>query len=154
MDWRSSKAAGRAKDKPDIEIIFEEEIALAHLLINEVIFLNSFWSKSPKHDPESGWSEEESKYTCLYVLCNDVFAWGCADAEDLPYDELRNLYEMWLKDPSWGPAVWCIKQRNSMPQKPVEDHINAAGIWDLKSLSLAPNTLDAEITAIFTGKSA
>ena len=53
--------------------------------------------------------------------------------------ELRELYDHWEKDPSWGPAVWCCKKRNEMPQKPVYDMIQAAGIWDLESMYLKPN---------------
>ena len=46
---------------------------------------------------------------------------------------------MWKKDPKWGAAVWCMIQRNKMPQKLVEDKIRKDGIWDLDSLNLQSN---------------
>ncbi len=111
------------------DIVFRPEGALAHLLLNDVIHLNSrHWMKDLPDDVRNA--------TALFVGCNDVFAWACSDAEELPYHEIENLYAMWRKDPMWGPAVWCIIRRKQMPQKPVERDIRAAGIWDLDSLGL------------------
>lgn len=134
----------RLQAMPDKEMEFEEERALALLLVNDVIFLNDHWW-------EDDWPEGAKKVTSLNVSCNDVFAWGCSDAEEMPHDELKNLYRMWRKDPEWGAAVWCMLQRKQMPQKPVEDIIRRAGIWNFEELGLAPNTMDAEISAIFGG---
>jgi hypothetical protein len=139
-------------DKPD-EIVFEKEQALALLLINEVVFLNSYWWKYKKlgkwiqdekrcemHVREDAtWSEEESKIISLNVNCNDVFAWGCADAEELLYSEIQDLYDHWVKDPNWGAAVWCMKKRNELPQAPVYNMIQKSGIWDLDSMGLGKN---------------
>lgn len=114
------------------ETYLEDALALAILLANEVIFLNEYWW-------EDEWPEEARKRTALCVGCNDVFMWGSADAEDLFFSELQDLYEHWVKDPEWGSAVWCIKRRKMMPQPPVEDRIRAAGIWDLDSMGLEIN---------------
>lgn len=119
-------------DKPDVEIMFEEELALAHLLINEVVFLNSYWWKE-------GWPEEAKEAFSINVNTNDVFAWGCADAESISFDELQEVYDYWKKDPRWGTAVWAIKKNNLMPQKPIYNDIQKAGLWDLDSMGLRPN---------------
>lgn len=146
MDWRNHKTNPAFADRPkvqalpDREMKFETPQALAHMLINEVIFLNDHWWQKE-------WPDAAKKLASLNVNCNDVFAWGCADAEELPYDEIEPLYRMWRKDPSWGPAVWCMIRRNQMPQKPVEDSIRKAGVWDLDKLGLGTNTLDAEVHA-------
>lgn len=142
MDWTSSKKNGHAADKPDKEMIFEEGVALAHLLLNDVVFLNDHWW-------EKEWPEEACKRTSINVNCNDIFAWGCADAESMLHDDIENLYRMWSKDPAWGAAVWCMIRRNQMPQKPVEDRIRKAGIWDLDALKLGENTMEAEVQAFF-----
>lgn len=86
-------------DKPPTEQIFEESAALAHLLINEVVFLNSHWweKECPEHI---------QKAISVAVNCNDIFAWACADAEALPYEQIETLYRMWKADPAWGPAKW------------------------------------------------
>lgn len=94
------------------------------LLCEDLIIVNNGW-----------WDTEWPKdRISIAVICNDVFAWGCADAEEVTYSELRELYEFHKKDPDWGTAVWCIKKRKQMPQKPVEDLINKAGIWNLKEI--------------------
>ena len=107
---------------------------------NEVIFLSSNWFQNE-------WPEAAQKQICVFVVCNDMFAWGCADGEDLPFDEIENLYRMWRKDPQWGPAIWCMIKRKEMPQKPLEKMIRKAGIWDLDSLGLDKNVTDAQVTA-------
>jgi hypothetical protein len=111
----------------------EVEFKLAHLLINTVIFCNNGWFYKDKGEP---WKEDA---VSLHVNCNDVFAWGCADSEDITSTEIHDLYKMWRRDPSWGPAVWCMMKRKLMPQKPVEKMIRDAKIWDLDSLGLEKN---------------
>lgn len=137
----------------DGEKNFKEELALSILLMNEVVFLNSFWWKyhliSDKRDadnkftfdvdPKARWTESESKAISVSVNCNDVFAWGCADAERLNYEDIQDLYDHWIKDQYWGAAIWCIKRRKLMPQKPVADSIKRGGIWDLDSMGLEAN---------------
>lgn len=134
--WTSSDRSFPAKDQ------FEKELALAALLANEVIFLNDHWWMKD-------WPEEAQKTTSLNVNCNDVFAWGCADAESCTIHDLPDIYRMWRKDPQWGAAVWCMKKRNQMPQPPLERMIRVAGIWSFEELGLAPNTLDAEVASMF-----
>lgn len=121
--------------KGEARIDFEPELALAALLMNEVIFLNDHWWH--KNLPDN-----VRKMFSVNVNCNDVFAWGCADAEECTYGELQEVYDHWHKDPSWGGAVWCIKKRGEMPQRPVEKRITDGGIWDLSSMMLKPNYYD------------
>lgn len=114
--------------------VFEVEMALAVLLANEVVFINSPWWREDL-------PEADRKLIQVFVNCNDVFAWGAADAEELPLGEIETLYRMWLKDSAWGPAVWCIIQRGYMPQKPVENAIKKAGIWNLEDYKLLSNEI-------------
>lgn len=129
MDWTGIKEDGtrRYPDKPDKELVFEEEGALAILLLNEVIFLNTYhWEKS--------WPEEAKNTIYLGVDCSDVFAWGCSDSEAAHYKDIETLYRMWKKDTRWGAAIWCMIQRKQMPQSPVEKKIREEGLWDLDAL--------------------
>ncbi len=101
-----------------------EEDYLKVLLTKDIIFINNgHWKKD--------WPED---HITVHVNCNDIFAWGCADSEDITYDELEDLYNMYKKDPYWGPGAWCIKKRKQMPQKPVEKYIRDEGIWNLEEL--------------------
>jgi hypothetical protein len=119
-------------DMPPTELKFTAEAALALLLINNVIFLNSHWW-------EKDWPEEARKRPSLNVNTNDVFAWGCADAETINLNELKDVYDHYRKDPVWGTAVWACKRNNMLPQKPVYERIQKAGIWDLDALGLRAN---------------
>lgn len=102
----------------------EHEDKLAHLLAENVVGINNGWW-------DEKWPQDRITF---HVNCNDVFAWGCADAEELLFGEIPELYSMWTKDNGFGPAAWCIKKRKMMPQKPVEDHFRKDGIWSLEDL--------------------
>ncbi len=105
-----------------------EEHILAYFLLDGTIFINNGW-----------WYKEEGKQwpedrITIHVNCNDVFAWGTADSEDITYSELKDLYEFVKKDPNLGSSAWCIKKRKQMPQKPLEEMFKKAKIWDLEDL--------------------
>lgn len=53
----------------------------------------------------------------FYILCNDIFAWGCADGEDVTPESLPVL-EQALKDATFpdGPLLYCARMRNMRPQ--------------------------------------
>lgn len=113
-------------------ILYTDDDILAILLLEEKIFINNHWW-------ENEWTNEQQQLFSINVECNDVFVWASADAEELLYNELQELWEYFKKDPIWGCTVWCIVKRNMMPQKPVYDVIMASGIWDLDSMNLDPN---------------
>jgi len=108
---------------------FESELALSVLLLERVVFINDFWWKK-------GWDKEQKRMFSINVNCNDVFAWGASDAEDLAFEELEMLFNYYKKDPYWGTAVWCIIKRGYLPQKPVYKAIQKEGIWNLDELEL------------------
>ena len=139
MHWHTSKRPDGSllfPDKPETERHFEEDRALARLIAEEVCSTNEHWWKKD-------WPEEARKTFAIFVNCNDIFAWGCADAEPLQHDEIQDLYDHWIKDRNLGPAVWCCKKRRQMPQAPVRKAIEAAGIWNLSEMGLEPNGYDA-----------
>lgn len=130
------------KNKPEgisEEMIFDENAALAHLLATSNVFLNNHWWMSVKENKENPWPKDACETFSINVNCNDVFAWACADGEEVTFKELEDLYAHFHKDSTWGCAIWCIKKRGYMPQNPVEDAIRKAGIWDLDSMGLEEN---------------
>lgn len=147
MYWSKSPLKTSKGVKDEDEPVFENDMALAHLLMNEVVFVNSFHWRDDL-------PAEDRKNVAIFVNCSDVFAWACSDAEVLPSGQIESLYRMWKRDQSMGPAVWCAIQRNQMPQKPVEDAIRKAGIWDLDGLNLGQNTMDRSVSAAFAEISA
>lgn len=128
-------------DKPPTEMMFEEEGALAHLLMNGVCYLNNFWY-------EKTWPAEAQTCINVFVSCGDTFAYACADAERLPFDQIETLYRMWRKDPRLGVTAWCVMRRKERPISPVEKYLREAG-YDVDSWLLAENTTNAEVQAAF-----
>lgn len=106
---------------------FNVEEALSLLLLHEQVFLNNNWWKEE-------WPKDAKDSFYIGVNCNDVFAWGCADSEELKFNDLKDLFEYWEKDNNWGPVIWCIIKRKEMPQRPVYKRIQEAGIWNLDDL--------------------
>lgn len=125
--------------KPDIEQMFNEEDALVVLLACSVVFLNNHWWKK-----DEGWPEDACKVPSLNVNTNDVLVWGCADAAEMQFDDIEEVYTHWEKDPSWGTAVWYCKKMNMMPQEPVADSIRKMGIWDIDNMGLQKNPTDGD----------
>lgn len=106
----------------------EDEDYLKILLCEDVLFINNGWWFKEQGKP---WQDD---YITIHCNCNDIFAWACADSEDVTLCELKELYEFWKKDPNWGPAAWCIKKRKQPPQEPARKLIEAKGIWKVKDL--------------------
>lgn len=135
------------EEHPKGEIDQEQVVAL--LLINEVIFLNTPWWKDD-------WPEEAKNATVMFVNCNDVFAWGCADAETIELHEIESLFDLWEKDSVYGAEIWCILKRKELPQRPVYNRIKERGIWDLDALAeehgLKANHYDGIMTTTSTQK--
>lgn len=100
----------------------EEEQALAELLTAEVCFISM-------QDYLAPWNHEE-KTSAVVALCNDLFYWGCADAEALPRDEILNLYRMWKANPKWGTDKWCCLHRHLRPQLSIIRDMKADDFWD------------------------
>lgn len=125
------------EDDPDGEI--QTDAALAMMLLNEVVFTNEYhWRRE--------WPEDARRSTSMHVDCSDVFAWGCADGEDMTRRDIAEVFSYWEKDRRWGPAVWCMIRRRERPQSPVAKRIAEAGVWDIDALTiehgLRPNHYD------------
>lgn len=94
----------------------DEEKLLA-ILLDGVLFTNAFKNREGKYS------------TYVFVNANDIFAWGCTDAELLPHSEISNLYKL-HKQFKYGSIKWCCIQRNMQPQAAIIDAIKEAGEWD------------------------
>lgn len=124
-----------------------EEQCLARLLKDEVLFCNQreyldidFITDEKGVVKGSKPSMEiAGRTTILFVNCNDLFAWGCADSEDLLNEEIGPLYKMHMSDPEYGASKWCCIKRNMKPQKPIVDRWKKAGRWDDQMEALQDN---------------
>lgn len=114
--WPSSDLWPEAKG--DFLLFHEQAVAL--LLLNENLVILAHKGKP-----------------VLMVNCSDVFAWGCADAEDIPClgfnDEEEKpfweLYELVRKNPKWGSTQWTILKRQLRPQLAVEKLLKEDNSW-------------------------
>jgi hypothetical protein len=87
------------KKEPDIESM------VAFLIDEGILFVNSrdylFESRKTGHT------------LVLYILCNDQFVPG-SDGEDLSYDEVQNLYELY-KEKGWQGVYEFIAAKRGCP---------------------------------------
>ena len=99
---------------------------LAIMLNSEVLFANS-----RRYLHEKSYKDEtpQPETIVLFVICNDVFYWACADAECLTLDEVGPLYKAWHADRKWGVIKWVCAKRNLQPQVPIVRDMKAAGAW-------------------------
>lgn len=119
----------------DGEECCDEELALSILLREGVLFANEFGYINPSTGRSSG------STVTLFVKCSDVFTWGCADAEDLPYSQIGLLYKAWKSGP-WGVTKWVCKKRWVQPQSPIRRDMKKDGVWDDEMEALSKNPDD------------
>jgi len=113
-----------------------EELALACLLADGTCFLNNVNISDNKEKP--------IYTTVVYVLTNDIFIWGCADAEPIEYsdgetpNEIINLYKLQKEKGFFGVVEWACLKRNIQPQKAIKDDMIKSGKWtnELNELSI------------------
>ena len=115
--------------------LFFEDTALAKLLVDGILFVGDSDS-GPFFETDK---PREDATICVYLNCNDLFAWGCADYELVTTFELRELYKMHIEDPEWGSVKWASKKRNLQPLKPVVKQMKEAGVWCSLMESLPTN---------------
>jgi hypothetical protein len=101
------------------------DLMLAILLIESNLFLSTVICKEEFEDED----RPLEKTTGIYVNANDVFAWGCADAEPITTQEIKELFTMWYHDRAWGCIKWLCRKRNKTPQQPIIDDMKKEGKW-------------------------
>jgi hypothetical protein len=52
----------------------------------------------------------------IFVNCNDVFWWGCADAEAITADNLDIFEQAYRDAPKQGGLLFCCRVRGMRPQ--------------------------------------
>jgi hypothetical protein len=104
-----------------------ENVALAYLLVNDVVFLNNT-NLGTKKNPN--WT------TIVSVNCNDTFYYSTADAESVscgdgePDSELMQLYEHCTENVNLGYAKFCALKRKMRPLPEIVSMMKKAGTWD------------------------
>lgn len=116
----------------------DEERALAQLLLDGILFCNERETVEYDYkvvdgqlhvDETKGTSVGEAT-TVLYVNCNDLFYWACADAERIKNNEIGTFYKMHMANKKWGSAKWCCLKRKMRPQVPIVEAMKKDGFWD------------------------
>ena len=122
----------------DGEECLDENRALAKLLNEDILFCNTRQFLDLNGKP--------CEYTTvLFVLCNDLFVWGCADAEPFTSgtgtkdEDLFKLYKLYEENKIYGPMKWCCLKRGEQPQDPIKMEMIKAGYWDAELEALRPN---------------
>ena len=111
----------------------DSEMALAHLLANDVVFTNSrpYWC---------AWRKKmQPSTTVIFVHCGDLFAWGDSDGEEMPSHEIETVYRAFDEHGTKGVERWCCLRRGMRPQARVEGEWRESGFWDA-ALEALPET--------------
>lgn len=113
---------------------FSEETALSELLASDATLFIGTVQGGPFFTGSPGGQ------MTLYVNCNDLFMWACADAEPLSPDDILPLWRAWKADPKHGTSKWACVRRGMQPQKPVVKMMKEDGAWDaaMEALPAAP----------------
>lgn len=72
-----------------------------------------------RHDRHSEvWWRTDGAYAPItfFVNCNDVFAWGCADCEQLTEETLPALAQAYQDSDKVGAELFCSRVRKERPQ--------------------------------------
>lgn len=105
----------------------KQQMIVAELFSDEIIFDGELY-----HDPDVEYSDEfDSEHDGVYtkedgtkyyaINMGDVFAWGCADSENVTLEELEEAYDYVQTRPvAWNAWIeWVSQRRQSVPQMPV-----------------------------------
>lgn len=100
------------------------EYAIGEMLMEDVIFTNT----------------DKNNNLILLVNINDIFAWACADCEQIEYgEEILDLYSLWKQYDYYGIVIWASYKRKMLPQDPIVNDMKKNGIWDNSMEKLEPN---------------
>lgn len=136
--FKHSEMKFQSKNNGETKHEYDEGEILAFLLTTGVIFPNTLTLENVDEDEKL--SNYARRSIGLYVNCNDLFFWGCAESIQLTYFDIKDVYDHYI---SSELDIWCCKQRNLMPQKPIADSMRKAGI-DIDSYGLEPNPSDKD----------
>lgn len=75
----------------------------------------------------------------FWANCSDIFAWGCADGEDVTTSEVYDLFNKYIEDNGWGIIKWCCIKRNERPQLMIEKTMKESGVWNQEMETLPLN---------------
>lgn len=123
----------------DKEYLMEEQV-VAELMKKDLMFVNY---RPYVENPGEGIPEISKTQTMVaFVICNDLFAWGGADCENVENEEdLIAIWKEYKKDPINGTMIWCCKKRKMQPQFPIKRDWIKDGVWndELEALEKNPS---------------
>ena len=139
MDKSKVYSTYNYKDKDKEEIYFDEDEAILQLLAEGILFCNY-----RTHSSDDKKLTNDGKTIVLFLNCNDVFAWACADAEDVSsIEELKSLYDYCEKYGAWqGSTIWVCMKRKQKPQRPLEKLLKDNNAWPIEIDELPDNKYD------------
>ena len=111
-------------EKPDGSKGFLEELAIFHLINEEIMFIGCDLK--------------------VVIICNDFFDFASADTEEFEWKNIQTIYEAYKENHAKGVLRWCCLHRRMRPIAPIEDKWKKDGFWD-SELEALPERKDNEI---------
>lgn len=110
------------------EVYFNDNLAIAFFLQEEIVFLNDFWWVK-----KTGNNKDLCDKISVNVLLNDVFC-RASDSEVLTFDQIEPLYDLVMQNRYIGPVVWAMNVRKQLPMECWVKDINRTGIWSVDNI--------------------
>lgn len=136
VEYELSDVIHRFPGPDDQEMVEEDhDLMLSILLARGIVFSREGYTTINRGSKY----EASGEGTALFVNTNDVFAWGCADAQDLPHEEIPKLFMHYHQSGADGVIAWACYKNNMQPQKAVKIDMVKAGTWNESLEALPPN---------------
>lgn len=110
------------------QFYFNDNLALAFFLQEEIVFLNDFWWVK-----KTGKNKNVRDKISVNVLLNDVFCRDM-DSEVLTFDQIEPLYDLVMKNRCFGPIIWAMNVRKKLPMDCWIKEIDRTGIWTVDEI--------------------
>lgn len=80
---------------------------------------------------EIGWNHKKDGTLYAFMLCNDLFCWGCADGEEILLSDLPDIRQACEESEEHGGLLWCARKRKMRPQGAYYKHFGKdAALFD------------------------
>lgn len=116
------------------EYDFDDELAIGEMLAEGTVFLGG--KAGPFFECED--DADRGGHAALWINCNDLWMWACADAEPLCEEDVEPLYIATCCPRRFSIIRWtCLRfQRPPMPE--IIADMKTAGVWDEEMENLLP----------------
>lgn len=107
------------------EYLFDKEFALIELILGDCVFIGR--GDTPFFEAGEG---EAPSPLAIWFNCNDLWAWACADAEIMNYEDIEGYYIAMCDPRPFAITKWICKKFGRRPMPEIIRDMQRDGVWD------------------------